>query len=301
MSGDPAILRTTCVIYAFVFGAAGLLTVLFRKTSWGRNITVAILSWLVIFCLFIFLGYAGWFPFAVLIVLLAYGAVREFYILNGIYAVPAMVLAALQLVLMAMSVAYDRVDLFYAVPLMSVFTFFPLHMCTRGYRDINRTASLHVAGMVYWGWLPMHFLLVQRMAGGFGAIVLLCTMIALNDNSAYYVGKLLGKNSARLAPDISPGKTWAGFAGGTAGTLFSALAFGYAVPHLSAGQRLVLGAVMAMVIPAGDLLESCMKRDAGVKDSGFLIPGHGGIMDRFDSWAFVVPLYYYFLVAQSWM
>jgi phosphatidate cytidylyltransferase len=58
---------------------------------------------------------------------------------------------------------------------------------------------------------------------------------------------------------------------------------------------------MAMVIPAGDLLESAMKRDAGVKDSGSVIPGHGGVMDRFDSWSFVVPLYYYFLVAQSWM
>lgn len=301
MIDNPAILKTTCIIYAVVFGGASLLTFMFRKTNWGRNITVAILSWLVIFCLFIFLGYAGWFPFACLIVLLAYGAVREFYLINRIYSVPAMIIVALALVLMAMSVAYDRVDLFYVVPLMSVFLFFPLHMCTKGCESISKTASLHVVGLVYWGWLPMHFLLVQRMTGGFGAIVLLCTMIALNDNCAYYTGKLLGKNSPKLAPAISPGKTWAGFFGGFAGTVLSALAFGYAVPMFSAWQRLLLGVIMAMVIPAGDLLESCMKRDAGVKDSGFLIPGHGGVMDRFDSWAFVVPLYYYFLVAQSWI
>jgi len=301
MIDDLAILKTTCVIYAFVFGGASLLTFLFRKTNWGRNITVAIVTWFVIFCLFIFLGYVGGIPFACLITLLAYGAVREFYLINKIYSVTAMVLVAICLVLMAAFIAYDRVDLFYVVPLMSVFVFFPLHLCTRGYEGINTSATRHVAGLVYWGWLPMHFLLLQRMPGGFGATVLLCTMIALNDNSAYYVGKLLGKNSRKLAPHISPGKTWAGFFGGFAGTVLSALAFGYAVPLLSLWQRLLLGVVMAMVIPAGDLLESAMKRDAGVKDSGALIPGHGGVMDRFDSWSFVVPLYYYFLVSMSWM
>ncbi len=301
MIDNPAILRTTCIVYAWLFGGAILLTLLFRKTNWGRNITVAILSWLVIFCLFFFLGYAGWFPFACLITLLAYGAVREFYVINGIYSVTAMLLVALHLVLMAMAVAYERIDLFYAVPLMSVFVFFPLHLCTRGCEAITNTASRHVAGLIYWGWLPMHFLLVQRLDIGFGAIVLLCTMIAVNDNSAYYVGKLLGKNSPKLAPKISPGKTWVGFVGGLTGTVLAALAFGYTVPTFTFWQRLLLGGLIAVVIPAGDLLESAMKRDAGVKDSGFLIPGHGGVMDRFDSWAFVVPLFYYFLVAQAWV
>jgi len=301
MIDNLAILKTTCVIYAFVFGAAGALTLAFRKTNWGRNIGMAILSWFVIFCLFIFLGYIGWGAFAILILLLGYGAVREFYVLNKVYTIDTMVFVGLFLVLMAAAIGYNRVDLFYLVPLMSVFVFFTVHMCTRSFEDINRRAALQVTGLVYWGWMPMHFLLIQSRTGGYGAIVVLCTMMAMNDNCAYYVGKLLGKRSPKLWPAISPGKTWVGFAGGFAGTVVSALAFGYALPHLSLLQRLLLGTLMAFVIPTGDLMESAMKRDLGVKDSSKLIPGHGGVLDRFDSWAFTVPLYYYFLVAFSWI
>jgi phosphatidate cytidylyltransferase len=301
MIDNLAILKTTCLVYACLFGGAILLTLLFRRTNWGRNITVAIVSWLVIFCLFFFLSYAGRLPFTCLIVLLAYGAVREFYTINGVFSVSAMALAALHLVLMAVAVAYARIDLFYAVPLMAVFVFFPLSLCMRGCEGITLVAAQHIVGLIYWGWLPMHFLLVQRLDMGFGSIVLLCSMLAVNDNSAYYVGKLLGRNSPKLAPKISPGKTWVGFWGGFAGTVLVAVTFGYAVPRFGFGQRLLLGILMALVIPIGDLLESAMKRDAGVKDSGFLIPGHGGVMDRFDSWSFVVPLYYYFLVAQAWV
>jgi phosphatidate cytidylyltransferase len=174
-------------------------------------------------------------------------------------------------------------------------------MCRHSSENFTRAAAVQVLGLVYWGWLPMHFLLIHRLHGGFGAIVLLCTLIALNDNGAYYTGKLLGKNSAKFLPGISPGKTWTGFLGGALVTIVMALVFGYTVPGLHAWQRALLGLIVAMMAPIGDLLESAMKRDAGVKDSGFLIPGHGGVMDRFDSWAFAAPLFYYFLRVYAWV
>ena len=68
--------------------------------------------------------------------------------------------------------------------------------------------------------------------------------------------------------------------------------FGFALPHLGLAQRLLLGLVVGVAVPVGGLIESAMKRDAGVKDSGTLIPGHGGVMDRFDSWAFSAPILY---------
>jgi phosphatidate cytidylyltransferase len=95
-----------------------------------------------------------------------------------------------------------------------------------------------------------------------------------------------------MAPTICPNTTWEGFCGGSAATLLSAVIFGYGIPHVAWGWRLRAGLCMACAIPVGDLIESAMKRDLGIKDSGTLIPGHGGVMDRFDSWVFVAPLFY---------
>jgi len=299
MSTDLAMLKTTCIIYAFVFGGASLLTFAFRNTNWGRNIIAAILMWFVIFCLFIFGAYAGWIPFACIIMAIATLAIREFYKMNRVCGTPQLGIAVLALLLMALAIHYDRYDMFHAVPLLTVFVFFAVQLLRGSCEDITRTVGLQTLGLVYWGWLPMHFLRLHKLPGGFGAIIMLCTMIALNDNTAYYTGKLLGKNSPKFSPLISPNKTWVGFAGGTAATLLTAFLFGYTLPHLSVVQRLLLGGAVALLIPAGDLMESAMKRDAGVKDSSSLIPGHGGMMDRFDSWIFTAPLYCYLLITYA--
>ena len=299
MIDNLQILKQTIFIYIFIFGIATLLTLIFRKTSWGRNMTVAILIWFIIFVLFVFGAYAGWIPFTILILLIAYGGIREFYILNKVYSKVTLVVSLLLLLLMVWAIRLENTLLFLILPGLTVFLLFPIQLIRGSYEDVIQKVSVQVLGIIYWGWLPLHFLLMQKLEGGYGAIVVLCTMIALNDNSAYYVGKLLGKNSKKLAPKISPNKTWAGFLGGFTATVLSAMAFRYALPHFSILQRLTLGLVTACAIPVGDLIESAMKRDLGVKDSGFLIPGHGGFMDRFDSWVFTTPIVYYFLLLLS--
>lgn len=301
MIDNLAILKTTCIIYAFVFGGASLLTFAFRKTNWGRNIVAAISMWFVIFCLFIFGAYAGWLPFACVIMLISVISIREFYKMNRACGTPQLVIATIALILMALAIRYEQYDLFHAVPLLAVFLFFAVQLFRQSCTDITRIVGTQTLGLIYWGWLPMHFLRLHRMPGGFGAIIMLCTMIALNDNCAYYTGKLLGKNSPKFAPLISPNKTWVGFAGGAVATLLAAVLFGYTLPHISLLQRLLLGCAVTVLIPAGDLMESAMKRDAGVKDSSSLIPGHGGMMDRFDSWIFTVPIYCYLLITYSVM
>jgi phosphatidate cytidylyltransferase len=299
MIDNPSILKTTCIIYAFIFGGAALLTFAFRKTNWGRNITAAIMMWFVIFCVFIFGAYAGWLPFAGVIIFIALLSIREFYKINTVCGTPQLMIAFAALLLMALAILYDQSDIFHAIPLLAVFVFFAVHLLRRSSADITRTVGIQSLGLIYWGWLPMHFLRIHKMPGGFGAIVMLCTMIALNDNIAYYTGKLLGKNSPKFAPLISPNKTWVGFAGGFTATLLAAALFGYTMPNTLLTHRLLLGCAVAVLIPAGDLMESAMKRDAGVKDSSNLIPGHGGMMDRFDSWIFTAPIYYYLLMSYS--
>jgi phosphatidate cytidylyltransferase len=125
-------------------------------------------------------------------------------------------------------------------------------------------------------------------------LVLLLAIIMMSDTAAFFVGSALGRRP--LAPAISPGKTVEGAAGGLVGGVVGALAVWAAgLPGVPAWHAGLLGFVVAILGMLGDLLESLLKRWAGVKDSGRLFPGHGGMLDRLDSLLFGAPiLYYYF-------
>lgn len=126
-------------------------------------------------------------------------------------------------------------------------------------------------------------------------------MIWINDTGAYVVGSMLGRH--HLFPRISPKKTWEGFAGGMAFTISAAVVmqscFDGLLGNISLIEALILGAVISAASTFGDLAESQLKRTAGIKDSGHIIPGHGGILDRIDSLLLVVPVtvLFYILIA----
>ncbi|SHK94693.1 phosphatidate cytidylyltransferase [Rhodothermus profundi] len=122
----------------------------------------------------------------------------------------------------------------------------------------------------------------------------LLVMIWAADTLAYATGRLLGKRP--LAPRISPAKTWEGFVGGLLGALGAAIILRLSALHFLAWPHvLVLGVLCGSIGPPGDLAESLLKRAAGVKDSGNLLPGHGGVLDRFDALMVVAPLAYCYL------
>jgi len=110
-----------------------------------------------------------------------------------------------------------------------------------------------------------------------------------NDTFAYFAGRLLGRH--KMLPSVSPGKTWEGFAGGMLGSMAGAYAMKvWALPSLQGWECLLLGAAAGMVGPLGDLSESALKRSFGKKDSGKLLPGHGGMLDRVDALLVVAPV-----------
>lgn len=299
MVANLYLLKHTLLIYAFIFVLAIIITIIFHKTDWGRDMLKAIVSWLIIFIVFLITAYSGKTAFSCLIFLIALLAVREYYILNGVWNFPFIVVSVIFLLATLYAIIFQRFKLFYLIPGISVLLFFPCLLFRTPLELINKKVGIGVFGLIYWGWLPFHFSLLHRLEHGFGYIILLCTMFALNDNTAYYVGKLLGKKGKKLAPKISPGKTWIGETGGFLMTFLVVLAFRYTVLHFSYVRLFFTALIVGLLIPVGDLIESAMKRDIGVKDSGSIIPGHGGIMDRFDSWVFTAPIIYYYILLTS--
>ncbi|MEQ9104056.1 MAG: phosphatidate cytidylyltransferase [Rhodothermales bacterium] len=160
-------------------------------------------------------------------------------------------------------------------------------------RPLERMAGTLVS-LVYPVFL-LSFILDIRAGGSFALVLLLFGMIWACDTAAYYTGRSLGRH--KLAPTISPNKTWEGAVGGVLGALLVAfLVRHFWLPGLTPVDAMGLALIAGVFGQAGDLLESALKRSAGVKDSGTLLPGHGGMLDRFDSIIVAMPLYAAWLV-----
>ena len=165
--------------------------------------------------------------------------------------------------------------------------------------------GISVAGIAYIGLPFAHLIMLRDLSGmrfvtpietfdlGTAMIWIMFIGTWASDSFAYFAGRAFG--SHKLAPAISPNKTIEGFFGGLIGTIAAMVGLGYLL-HMPLTQMAGLGAAIAVLGTFGDLVESLMKRHTGIKDSGAIIPGHGGIWDRFDSVLFTAPLVYYYTV-----
>lgn len=165
-------------------------------------------------------------------------------------------------------------------------------------------------GAVYVGWLSSyltllhgihldvgtHSLLVPPIRGttpGEWIVLFVTVCTALSDTGALFIGRSLGRH--KMAPSISPGKTWEGSIGGLAFSVIGGSLFGVWL-HLPLLHTLILAFLCGASGQIGDLCESALKRDLGIKDFGTVLPGHGGILDRIDSMLFSAPLAYYYVM-----
>ena len=166
----------------------------------------------------------------------------------------------------------------------------------RGFKTGLLDTAVVVFGAFYVAWLLGHLILINQLANGPFLIFFLFLVTWANDTAAYYVGTLLGRHP--MAPVISPRKTWEGAVGGLLGSVAAAFACrAWFLDSLSLSETVGLGLMIGLAAPLGDLCESALKRSASVKDSGRLIPGHGGMLDRVDSLIFTTPVFYYCLLA----
>lgn len=164
---------------------------------------------------------------------------------------------------------------------------------------MNRAADRlgrHFIGAAWIGGL-FPFLIHIRTSSDQGVILVILALALswLGDTGAYFAGRAFGK--AKLYERISPKKTWAGFWGGVVASTLGVLACcHFWVPEVSDGEAIILGCIGSCLGVLGDLAESLLKRSFGIKDSGWIMPGHGGLLDRIDSVLFVAPWFYAFLV-----
>ena len=151
-----------------------------------------------------------------------------------------------------------------------------------------RRVALAVLGAVYPGLLLSSLVRIRQLDGGGWWIILTLTVTWLNDTCAYFAGRAFGKH--KLYERISPSKTWEGAIGGAIGSVVGAVVVQHFwIPQLAPWGAALIGAGAAILGPVGDLSESLLKRAFGAKDSGRLLPGHGGMLDRIDALIFNAP------------
>lgn len=174
-----------------------------------------------------------------------------------------------------------------------------LHI-VRGHHSLAGLSST-MFGLFYIGWFGAHVLLLHRGSTGPALVTLLFVSVILTDTMAYAVGSLAGRH--KMAPRVSPGKSWEGATAGLAGAVLGVAVLYYLdrrmalrLPDWPLSKYLFAGALLSVASQLGDLTESVLKRDAGVKDSGGFFPGHGGVLDRCDGFLFAAPVLYYLYV-----
>lgn len=156
--------------------------------------------------------------------------------------------------------------------------------------------AITVTGLIYLGWLGSYLVKLRELPGGLYWFFLVLPAVWFADSGAYLIGKQIGKH--KLSPRLSPKKTWEGYIAGIIFGVFGGVLFAWLWRNQISVTLLngaLIGLFMATLTTLGDLGESMIKRQAGMKDSSHILPGHGGIFDRIDTWLWASALGYYLI------
>ncbi len=266
----------------------------------SKNLTLRLIVAAVFIPALLYVFHIGGLAFFIFVELLVVLSLWEFFTLTkvGLFLWQKIALILLAAMLPVQFHFFDTWHVLEFILGVIFLTTLPLAF-TRKLGDVGRSIGISFFGMIY---LPFGFstlLLIRRASvvdyeTAAGWMTFLFVAIWIIDTAAYYVGANFGKH--KLSPAISPNKTVEGFLGGFAGAILTAGIFHFVFLKPVGFAHLILpGLVIAFFGQLGDLVESIFKREMGVKDSSNMIPGHGGILDRFDSLVFAAPALYLYL------
>ncbi len=239
--------------------------------------------------------YLGGFWFTGLVAIAAALAAVEFYqISRRLGAQPALLVGTALTVVVVLSAQYPSYRLAPAAFVVVLGALMLIQVLRQSYDRFLIDWATTLAGSAYLGGMMSHFVLLRGLQQGLAWVALTALTIWVADTAAYLVGTTWGRRP--FFPRISPRKTLEGAVAGQVGGTLAGMALGIGLLHLSWPLAAALGFLLTLAGTFGDLAESLIKRQAAVKDSGALIPGHGGALDRVDSLLFAVVVVYYFAV-----
>ena len=245
--------------------------------------------------LILFILYAPPWLFLLFILLLTLLGLREFYalLLPGISQTQRAVGVLLGMLFPLSLYSRDPRCFIAALAFVILFLFIQALFRPEEFPVRIERLSKHLLGLLYVPFFFAHFILMHKLASGRAWVLFALVAVYFGDTTAFYIGRAWGRR--KLAPQISPSKTWEGGLGAVGGSLAGSLIFkGLFFSQLPMVHALALGVGIGVIGQLGDLFESLIKRSAKVKDSGMLIPGHGGLLDRVDSVLFASPFVYYY-------
>ncbi|RAI15909.1 MAG: phosphatidate cytidylyltransferase [Candidatus Melainabacteria bacterium] len=252
------------------------------------------------------LYYGGIFLFLVLAMCVFSGSKEYVNILKNKGFFPSLKVILITDLILAILFYLNKPDLILAALTLCTIASF-MWVLFKGRQPYIANAATTVLGFIYGGWLTLHLLLLRGLSStsgdgvldltvgnseGLGFTVFMFVIVLLTDTGCYFVGRRFGKHS--LAPTVSPKKTIEGALGGIVCALIGGFIAGFCI-SLPWYHSLILGLLCTLFAQIGDLCESLIKRDAGVKDSSDILPGHGGFLDRTDSYVFTIPVAYYYI------
>jgi phosphatidate cytidylyltransferase len=229
--------------------------------------------------------------FFAVIVALALLGLNEFYRVLRPYR-PIALAGFLSLALVLYMAWFQDLDGMFAALALALLVTFLFAGLGGPRRGVTGRIAVTVLGVLYLGLGFGFMLLTRRLVDGSSMLLTVIFGTWTGDTLAYFTGRYFG--STPMTPRLSPKKTWEGFAGGAISTILLVVFIGLYTP-LGPSQSLLLGATIAIAGPVGDLFESLIKRDVAAKDTGRSIPGHGGVLDRFDALIFAAVASYYVL------
>ena len=283
-------LRVSTMLFVLGFG----LVLYFGRKNLSASLTGELgkrfIGWLLIAPLFMLAAFVGGIVAAAILLFFFFRIVNEYVAIVGVkhdYAIYLYSLIPITIV-----TAQFIPHLYFTLPAFSILLLSLIPILTRKIDDLYSQMSFAGRGYLYLVWSVAHLILLKQLAGT-GMVVLVGIGVALSDVMQYTIGKLLGKHI--ISPEVNPRKAWEGLLGDFLGAGMAVYLLQFALPpEFSLPYLIALVVLIGVGSAWGDLVSSLVKRVAGVKDWGHIIPGHGGLLDRANSMVVVIPFVYYF-------
>ncbi len=288
------------ILAVLLVAGAVLLLMRWRMPATAEHAWRAYLGWLVIVPVVLGAIFLGRLATIALLTLVAMLGFKEFARATGLYRDWVMTSVAYAGILaIGIVCAVDDptlltagwYGLFVALPAFVIAAIFMVPIVRNQTSGQLQLMALAIVGFIYIGWMFGHLSFLANAANAYGYILFLIFAVAVNDVAAFTFGRLFGRRPLRS--HISPGKTWEGACGALAVSMVLPWALWFSLPDFTPRELILTGLIIGIGGQLGDLSISVIKRDIGVKDTGALIRGHGGILDRIDSLIYTAPLFFH--------